>query len=492
MAEETILARIRPCRGTAIAWTSANPILKLGELGLETDTGKFKAGDGVNLWSVLPYTIGADGTAATISIGTVTGLPSGSEPTVTNSGTPLDAIFDFELPVGDPGITIPDPSGLTTETEIANTDKFLFSRGSSLLNVAWSTIIKQLSSITLNNLISAYSGDTVPSYPDDPAGVTYLNDKTFTTADGWTATRCTLSYSGGKMIVTATGAAPLLTRPVTASRLVVVVFRKLSGNAISSNLSNSSGMIYAEEKGYIADNKLIHSFYIGAGATGDLRFYPGATGSASGDVYEVETIYIGTGAYLSDVKDKNSNFDLIASSVVPVNGKFGKALYLNGATSYLRTSDYFTMPPVFIFACRWLGIENLATEQDIVSIRSATGNAFLLKRSASSTSLLIYYWNGSAFVFVTATSFFTSTAHEIVCAVNRTAGTITVLKDGVPFSSYTGLTIVGVTAAMYLWFGNGYTLASPLKGNLEQIMLFNRALTESEVARYSMGPVLIG
>jgi hypothetical protein len=144
MAEETILARIRPRRGTAIAWTTANPILKLGELGLETDTGKFKAGDGVNLWSVLPYTIGADGTAATISIGTVSGLPSGSTPTVSNSGTSLDAVLDFELPVGNPGTTIPDPSGLTTQTVIANTDTFLFNQGASLFNVAWSTIIAKI------------------------------------------------------------------------------------------------------------------------------------------------------------------------------------------------------------------------------------------------------------------------------------------------------------------------------------------------------------
>ena len=42
-------------RGTAAAWTAANPILASGELGIETDTGKAKLGNGSTTWSALPY-----------------------------------------------------------------------------------------------------------------------------------------------------------------------------------------------------------------------------------------------------------------------------------------------------------------------------------------------------------------------------------------------------------------------------------------------------
>jgi len=38
-------------RGTAAEWTSANPVLAPGEIGLETDTGRFKIGDGAKLWN---------------------------------------------------------------------------------------------------------------------------------------------------------------------------------------------------------------------------------------------------------------------------------------------------------------------------------------------------------------------------------------------------------------------------------------------------------
>jgi hypothetical protein len=50
-------------RGTATQWTSANPILAAGEIGFETDTNKFKIGDGTNRWASLTY-FTADAAAA--------------------------------------------------------------------------------------------------------------------------------------------------------------------------------------------------------------------------------------------------------------------------------------------------------------------------------------------------------------------------------------------------------------------------------------------
>lgn len=42
-------------RDTSTNWTSVNPILAEGELGLETDTLAYKIGDGINAWSALGY-----------------------------------------------------------------------------------------------------------------------------------------------------------------------------------------------------------------------------------------------------------------------------------------------------------------------------------------------------------------------------------------------------------------------------------------------------
>ena len=42
-------------RGPAASWSSANPVLLLGEWGMESDTGKTKLGDGTSAWNALAY-----------------------------------------------------------------------------------------------------------------------------------------------------------------------------------------------------------------------------------------------------------------------------------------------------------------------------------------------------------------------------------------------------------------------------------------------------
>lgn len=51
------MSRIQIKRGTAAAWTAANPILSPGEWGTETDTGKTKLGDGTATWNSLDYVL---------------------------------------------------------------------------------------------------------------------------------------------------------------------------------------------------------------------------------------------------------------------------------------------------------------------------------------------------------------------------------------------------------------------------------------------------
>jgi hypothetical protein len=76
MTTQTIPARIVFRRDTAAAWTTANPVLLNGELGLETDTRKLKIGDGASTWGSLAYysTSGGGGGGNTILSGS--GAPS--------------------------------------------------------------------------------------------------------------------------------------------------------------------------------------------------------------------------------------------------------------------------------------------------------------------------------------------------------------------------------------------------------------------------------
>ena len=53
--------KIKFRRGNASDWSSANPVLDVGEPGFEIDTGKIKVGDGTNHWNDLPYATGGSG-----------------------------------------------------------------------------------------------------------------------------------------------------------------------------------------------------------------------------------------------------------------------------------------------------------------------------------------------------------------------------------------------------------------------------------------------
>lgn len=59
MVIETIESIFRLRRDTAANWASVNPVLELGEPGLETDTLKVKYGDGSTAWNALSYSAGS-------------------------------------------------------------------------------------------------------------------------------------------------------------------------------------------------------------------------------------------------------------------------------------------------------------------------------------------------------------------------------------------------------------------------------------------------
>ena len=58
--------RMQQRRGTAAQWTAANPVLAAGEIGFETDTSKFKMGNGSSAWTALTYFANAAELAAII------------------------------------------------------------------------------------------------------------------------------------------------------------------------------------------------------------------------------------------------------------------------------------------------------------------------------------------------------------------------------------------------------------------------------------------
>jgi hypothetical protein len=63
-------------RGTAAQWTSANPVLAAGEIGIETDTQRSKYGDGTTAWASLSYTVADTSGVASVDWTAITSKPT--------------------------------------------------------------------------------------------------------------------------------------------------------------------------------------------------------------------------------------------------------------------------------------------------------------------------------------------------------------------------------------------------------------------------------
>lgn len=81
MANTTLDVKIQIRNDTKNNWTTQNPVLLKGEMGVETDTRKFKFGDGVSDWKTLEY---ASATVAIIM---------NKAPTPTDSGYDVGAMW---------------------------------------------------------------------------------------------------------------------------------------------------------------------------------------------------------------------------------------------------------------------------------------------------------------------------------------------------------------------------------------------------------------
>ena len=79
-------------RDTASNWTTANPILALGEMGAETDTSKIKIGDGTTAWASVPYLIDAGDYLTATSTNTLTNK------TITFAGNTLTGVAPTATP----------------------------------------------------------------------------------------------------------------------------------------------------------------------------------------------------------------------------------------------------------------------------------------------------------------------------------------------------------------------------------------------------------
>lgn len=123
MAENILKTKIQLRHDTAANWEANKTVVLLaGELGFETDTNKFKIGDGVKTWAELPYAVKdeialtdenvtmTDDFTATVNIGTFSVPASGSGTIAAQGKTLKEFLSGLFAKAKDPDVTQPSVS----------------------------------------------------------------------------------------------------------------------------------------------------------------------------------------------------------------------------------------------------------------------------------------------------------------------------------------------------------------------------------------------
>jgi len=182
--------RMQQRRGTAAQWISTNggagPVLNAGEMGWESDTNKFKIGDGVNNWTSLDYFSDINST-----------VDPAFGSSITFEGATANA-FETTLTVTDPTadrtITFPDATGtvaLTSDIAVTASSTTTFSNKS--ISLGSNTVTSTLAQ--LNTAISDADVATL-------AGTETLTNKTLTSP---TMTTPALGTPASGVLTNATG-----------------------------------------------------------------------------------------------------------------------------------------------------------------------------------------------------------------------------------------------------------------------------------------------
>jgi hypothetical protein len=181
--------RMQQRRGTAAQWISTNsgngPILNAGEIGYETDTNKFKIGDGTNHWVNLDYFMDANSTVNPAFGSSIT-----FEGATANDFETTLAITD---PTADRTITFPDATGtvaLTSDIAVTASSTTTFTN-------------KTLTSPKINEDVAVTATATELNYVDGVTSAiqTQLDDKSTASK---TETFTNKSISLGSNTVTST------------------------------------------------------------------------------------------------------------------------------------------------------------------------------------------------------------------------------------------------------------------------------------------------
>ena len=366
------------------------------------------------------------------------------------------------------------------------------------LTTKWAT-----DSSTSNSVIFTF--DTFPEYPDDPAGTTYKSPVGWPTTDSWAAgdaeVTVDVSTFPGFLYAINTTANKYIYKTMSAAAGFLVVIRAFALSGVSAmRLINEAGTVVVTSMLQIAqpDGSIVYVGVLTEAAATHLRIYfsLGSVGSI-----KIAGIYVGTGVYLSQIKDQSeNNFNFSANSIILTSGLINhKAISFANMISYLKSVDTINyMPNVlttyFSFPSGWA---QTVTARTIYSY-ATVGSGFISEyKSASSDSLILSYFDGTTTATAILPSVFTgySSTRLDLCVIKNFSSSVSYL-DSVntisansiyayvngSFHSSTAFTaLVAPTAGKYFYIGAFEGASAFSNAVIGEIRAYNRGLALNEI-----------
>jgi len=426
--------RLQQRRGTAAQWISTNagagPVLNAGEIGWESDTNKFKIGDGVNNWANLDYFADINSTVNP-AFGT----------SITFEGATADS-YETTLQVTDPTadrtITFPDATG----------------------TVALTSDISELSQDAIDSALTAGTGIT-KTYNDGANTLTIAVDTTAIQARVTDVSDTEIGYLNGvtsaiqtQMDAKAPLASPTFTGTVTLPSGTVTSTMILDGTIATADIADSAitsakiadGTIVA---GDIADGAITTAKILdGTIATGDIADSAITSAKIANDT--IVDADINSAAAIAQSKISGLTTDLAAKAPLAAPAFTGTAtavnltisgdLTVNGTTTNLNSTSLVVEDKNVILG-------DTATPTDT----TADGGGITLKGTTDKT-----------FNWVDATDAWTSSENMnlLTGKVYEIAGT-TVLSGSSLGSGVTGSSLTSVgTISSGTWNGTAIAVAN--------------------------------
>jgi hypothetical protein len=240
-------------RGTASSWTSTNPTLAAGELGFETDTGKFKIGTGALTWTSLSYAGGGQNTLTTYQYTATAGQTTFSGVDA-NGNTLSYTAGAVQVYLNGALLANTTDYAASTGTSVVLTGGAGLGDSLTILSLGSFTVSTDIpkSTLTAKGSIVAASGAATPANLSVGANDTVLTaDSTTATGLKWatpaapaTGANWSLLNAGG---TTLSGAATITVSGISGKDKIMILIKGASANAgsfISYRFNADSGANY--------------------------------------------------------------------------------------------------------------------------------------------------------------------------------------------------------------------------------------------------------